>query len=100
MGKLEDIAKTLRSRKRLPFDRKLWSPGTLIVHLVKEVRTLRKNQCKPGMRCIFEYDNYIDNTYGTDSGDQPALHHGAAALNKPKRPLTLPAYDDYEDETY
>jgi len=74
VGKLEDIAGTLRSRKRLPFDGKSWTPAKLIVHLVKEVRHLRKTQCMPGVHCIFKYDEYLDGVYGTDSGDQPVPH--------------------------
>lgn len=98
MGKLEDIARTLRSRKRLPFDNKQWTPAKLIVHLAKEVRHLRKNQCQPSMGCIFRYDEYIDGVYGTDSGDQPAVPH--RALNKPSPPLTFPVHIDGEDEGY
>ena len=75
MGKLEDIASGLRSRKRLPFDRQMWSPGKLIIHLAKEVRRLRKNQCKPSVRCVFEYDKYVDEVYGSDSGEQSYIHH-------------------------
>jgi len=96
VGKLEDIAKTLRSRKLLPFDNKQWTPAKLIVHLVKEVRHLRKHQCKPGMHCIFEYDAYLDGVYGTDSGDQPAVPH--RSLSKPRAPLVFPVYVDDPDD--
>ena len=71
MGKLEDIAKTLRSKKRLPFDGKSWRVKDLVIFLAKEVRRLRKTQCKPGVHCLFEYDNYLDEKYGRDGGDQP-----------------------------
>lgn len=83
MGKLENIAKTLRSRKKLPFDRKLWSSSTLILYLVKEIRQLRKNQCKPGMHCIHKYDTYLDNIYGTDAGDQLVPYHQTQWVTHP-----------------
>lgn len=73
MGKLDDIASTLRSKKKLPFDGKQWTPGDLLIYLAQEVRRLRKQQCVPGMHCIFKYDDYIEEVYGSDSGDQSII---------------------------
>lgn len=72
-SKLEIAVKSLRSKKKLKWDNKYYLPGDLILHLAREVRKLRKTQCKPSVRCLFEYYNYIQGVYGSDSGDQDLL---------------------------
>jgi hypothetical protein len=68
VSRLEEIARTLRSRKKLPFDGKWWTPGSLILYLAKEVRKLRKNQCEPCARCAARFDTWLDDYYGNDDG--------------------------------
>ncbi len=66
--KFEIAVASLKSKKKIPFDNRHYLPAELITKLAKEVRALRANQCVPSMRCLFEYEDYIDKIYG-EPGD-------------------------------
>jgi len=43
--------------------RKEWDVFELAEHLAQQVKELKKNQCKPHMRCLFKAQDYINKNY-------------------------------------
>lgn len=65
-SKLAVAAEPLRGKATIRWDNKKWDATDLLVHLAKEVRRLRRSQCKPCTACVIRYEDFYDELYGPE----------------------------------
>jgi hypothetical protein len=57
------------------YNNKTWCVGSLLEALAIEVAELRKKQCKPSVKCLFEGQQYLDNKYLGQSDESPTAFY-------------------------